>query len=93
MEYVLPSTKTIQLGSTPTAGQTAKIKAGDLKVDLTASPTLVSRVVSSYAVPERIPREARTQISPNIRHIGAAEDAASRWDAAGNCHVIYDSGH
>ncbi len=40
MEYVLPSTKTIQLGSTPTAGQTAKIKAGDLKVDLTASPTL-----------------------------------------------------
>ncbi len=39
MEYVLPSTKTIQLGSTPTAGQTAKIKAGDLKVDLTASPT------------------------------------------------------
>ncbi len=54
---------------------------------------LVSRVVSSYAVPERIPREARTQISPNIGHIGAAEDAASRWDAAGNCHVIYDSGH
>ncbi len=39
MEYVLPSTKTIHLGSTPTAGQTAKIKAGDLKVDLTASPT------------------------------------------------------
>jgi len=38
MQYVLPSTKTIQLGGTPTAGQNAKIKAGDLKVDLTASP-------------------------------------------------------
>ena len=38
MQYVLPSTKTIQLGGTPTAGQNAKINAGDLKVDLTASP-------------------------------------------------------
>jgi len=31
---------------------------------------MVPRVVNSYAVSERIPR-----------------------DAAGNCHVIYDSGH
>ncbi len=38
MQYVLPSTKTIQLGGTPTAAQTVKIKAGDLKIDLTASP-------------------------------------------------------
>lgn len=37
-QYVLPSTKSIQLGGTPTAAQIAKIKAGDLKIDLTASP-------------------------------------------------------
>ena len=38
MQYVIPSTKSIQLGGTPTAAQTAKIKAGDLKIDFTASP-------------------------------------------------------
>ncbi len=38
MQYVLPSIKTIQLGGTPTAAQNAKIKVGDLKIDLTASP-------------------------------------------------------
>ncbi|MFZ4756082.1 MAG: substrate-binding domain-containing protein, partial [Miltoncostaeaceae bacterium] len=38
MQYVLPSTKTIQLGGTPTAAQNVKIKAGDLKIDFTASP-------------------------------------------------------
>lgn len=36
--FIIPSTKSIQLAGTPTAAQTAKIKAGDLKVDLTASP-------------------------------------------------------
>ena len=36
--FVLPSTKSIQIGGTPTAAQNAKIKAGDLKMDFTASP-------------------------------------------------------
>jgi len=36
--FILPSTKSITIAGTPTKGQTAKIKAGDLKVDLTASP-------------------------------------------------------
>ena len=36
--FIIPSTKSIQLAGTPTKAQTAKIKAGDLKIDLTASP-------------------------------------------------------
>jgi len=36
--FIIPSTKSIQAAGTPTKGQTAKIKAGDLKIDLTASP-------------------------------------------------------
>ncbi len=54
---------------------------------------LVSRVVISYTGTERIPRRQRTQISPNIGNIGAAEDAASRWDAAGSCRDICGAGH
>ena len=36
--YILPSTASIQKASTPTKAQAAKIKAGDLKIDLTGSP-------------------------------------------------------
>jgi hypothetical protein len=36
----------------------------------------VPRLPDAYELPERVAREARTQISADIRDIGAAEDAA-----------------
>jgi hypothetical protein len=38
----------------------------------------VPRLADVCELPERIAREARTQISADISHIGAAEDAALR---------------
>jgi hypothetical protein len=43
-------------------------------------------------VPERISRESRTQINPDIGNIGVVEDDESRRDAAGNPDEIRGSG-
>ena len=55
--------------------------------------SLVSRARGSYGIPERIPRRARTQIRRNIGHIAPVEDAARRWDAAGNRPAVSGAGH
>ncbi len=74
---VLISHVSLMAGGTPAerwCRMLRRIRLGETPRRRMVAPCgLVARVVSAYAVPERIPREARTQISPNIGHIGAAK--------------------